>query len=175
MPPSDWAKIVSVSVVPVVIISACGLLCLAFYNRLAAIVSRLRGFQRERLHEQELLHSAAPEEGPEHSRRRHLLEHLETQTVGVVGRAKLIRLTLLFLLLTISLMIGCSTMLGLSVLVPHAVFVAVPLFMLGLLTMFAGMIAAMLELKAALQPAELESRFVSDMLQRDAHRHGDAA
>ena len=46
---SDWAKIISSSVVPVVIISACGLLCLAFYNRMAAIVSRLRGFQRERL------------------------------------------------------------------------------------------------------------------------------
>jgi hypothetical protein len=175
MPPSDWAKIISASVVPVVIISSCGLLCLAFYNRLAAIVSRLRGFQRERLHEQELLHSAGPEEGLEHSRRHRLLEHLESQTAGVVRRAKLIRLTLLFLLLTISLMIGCSIMLGLSVLAPHAVFIAVPLFMLGLLTMLAGMIAAMFELKAALQPAELESRFVSDLLQQDAHRHGDAA
>ena len=60
MPPSDWAKIISASVVPVVIISSCGLLCLAFYNRLAAIVSRLRGFQRERLHEQELLHTPVP-------------------------------------------------------------------------------------------------------------------
>jgi uncharacterized protein DUF2721 len=175
MPPSDWAKVISVSVVPVVIISACGLLCLAFYNRLAAIVSRLRGFQRERLHEQELLQCAGPEEGLEHSRRRLLLELLETQTADVVRRAKLIRLTLLFLLLTISLMIGCSMMLGLSVLTPQAIFVAVPLFMLGLLTMLAGMIAAMFELKAALQPAELESRFVSDMLQEDAHRHGDAA
>ncbi len=175
MPQSDWAKIISASVVPVVIISACGLLCLAFYNRLAAIVSRLRGFQRERLHEQELMHSAGHEEGPEHSRRRRLLEHLETQTAGVVRCAKLIRLTLLFMLLTIAQMIGCSIMLGLSVLTPRAVFIAVPLFMFGLLTMLAGTIAAMLELKAALQPAELESRFVSDMLQQDAHRHGDAA
>ena len=175
MPPSDWARIITASVVPVVIISSCGLLCLAFYNRLAAIISRLRGFQRERLHEQELLHGAGPEEGPEHSRRHRLLEHLKSQTAGVVRRAKLIRLTLLFLLLTIAQMIGCSIMLGFSVLATHAVFIAVPLFMLGLLTMLAGMIAAMLELKAALQPAELESRFVSDMLQQDARRHGDAA
>jgi hypothetical protein len=175
MPPSEWAKIISVSVVPVVIISACGLLCLAFYNRLAAIVSRLRGFQRERLHEQELLERKGSEEGPEMSRRRRLLEHLETQTSRVVRRAMLIRLTLSFLLFTISLLIGCCMALGLSVLVPHAVFVAVPLFMLGLLSMLAGMIAAMLELKAALQPAELESRFVSDMVQQDAHRPDDAA
>jgi len=175
MSPSDWAKIISASVVPVVIISACGLLCLAFYNRLAAIVSRLRGFQRERLHEQELLHHAGPEEGSEQSRRRLLLEHLESQTARVIRRAMLIRLTLLFLLLTISLLIGCCMMLGLSVVFPHAIFIAVPLFMLGLLMMLAGMIAAMLELKAALQPAELERRFVSDMLQQDAHRPGDAA
>jgi VIT1/CCC1 family predicted Fe2+/Mn2+ transporter len=175
MPPSDWAKIISVSVVPVVIISSCGLLCLAFYNRLAAIVSRLRGFQRERLHEQDLLEHAGVQDGTQHSRRRRLLEHLETQTARVVRRAKLIRLTLLFLLLTISLLIGCCMMLGLSVVTPDAVFVAVSLFMLGLLTMLTGMIAAMLELKAALQPAELESRFVSDMLQQDTHRPGDAA
>jgi Flp pilus assembly protein TadB len=173
MPPSDWAKIISASVVPVVIISACGLLCLAFYNRLASIVSRLRGFQRERLHEQELLHRAGAEENPENSRRRRFLEHLETQSACVVHRAKLIRLTLLFLLLTISLMIGCCMMLGLSVLLPHAVFLAVPLFMVGLSTVLAGMIAAMLELKAALQPAELESRFVSELLQQDTHRLGD--
>jgi len=45
-PPEDWSRILSASVAPVVIISACGLLCLAFYNRLASVVSRLRAFQR---------------------------------------------------------------------------------------------------------------------------------
>mgnify|MGYP000923026210 CR=1 FL=1 len=51
MPLQDWTKIISTSVVPVAIISACALLCLALYNRLASMVSRLRGFQRERLRE----------------------------------------------------------------------------------------------------------------------------
>jgi hypothetical protein len=41
MPISDLLKIISSAVVPVVITSACGLLAQAFYNRLAAIVSRL--------------------------------------------------------------------------------------------------------------------------------------
>jgi Protein of unknown function (DUF2721) len=49
----EWPSVISVSVVPVVIISACGLLSLAFYGRLAALVSRLRSFQRETLREQE--------------------------------------------------------------------------------------------------------------------------
>ena len=49
----DWPNIISVSVVPVVILSACGLLSLAFYGRLAALVARLRTFQREMLRAQE--------------------------------------------------------------------------------------------------------------------------
>ena len=45
----QWLHVVAASVVPVVVISACGLLCLAFYNRLAAVVTRLRAFHREQL------------------------------------------------------------------------------------------------------------------------------
>jgi hypothetical protein len=159
----DWLKIISVSVVPIVIISACGLLCLAFYNRLAAIVSRLRAFQRERLHEQERIHSEAHDQTIS-EKRRALLHVLEEQTVGVTRRAKLIRLTLLFLLLAISLLIGCCVILGLSVLLPSVVVVAVPIFMLGLLSMLVAMICAMLELRGALQPAELETRIVSEIV-----------
>jgi hypothetical protein len=43
----EWPSVISVSVVPVVIISACGLLSLAFYGRLAALVSA-RNAQRTR-------------------------------------------------------------------------------------------------------------------------------
>jgi hypothetical protein len=39
----------------------------------------------------------------------------------------------------------------------------VGLFVLGLLTLMLGMFAALGELRLALQPAELESRFVSEM------------
>jgi hypothetical protein len=145
MPTSDVSKIISSAVVPVVIISACGLLALAFYNRMAAIVGRLRSFQRERLVELDRM------EKSDSPRSRRVLEHLEVQTAHVRFRAKLIRLTLLFLLLTIGLLIGCSLMLGLTVLAPKAIYIAVPLFVLGLLSMLGSTIAAALELKAALQ------------------------
>src|ERR1700722_2499399 len=121
MPPTDWAKIISVSVAPVVIISACGLLCLAFYNRLAAIVSRLRAFQRERLHWKQLPPDPAADADHPDDRRK-MLELLEIQTENVARRAKLIRLTLFFLLLTILLLIGCCLMLGLSVTSPGGFF-----------------------------------------------------
>ncbi|HUB26833.1 MAG TPA: DUF2721 domain-containing protein [Tepidisphaeraceae bacterium] len=172
MPLPDLARIISASVVPVVIISACGLLALAFYNRLAAIVSRLRAIHRERLHEHDVLsHSEGHEESA--IDRQEMLRVLEIQTAHVARRAKLIRLTLFFLLLTVCLLIGCCLMLGLSVLLPGAIYLAVPLFMLGLISMLVGIICAMMELKEALQPAELESRFVSQVVQREAHEHMD--
>ncbi len=170
MPPLDFAKIISASVVPVVIISACGLLSLAFYNRMAAIVTRLRGFQRERLQHQEILERAGGKKDAEKQKHWLMLELLELQTTHVIRRAKLIRLTLLFLLLTIGMLIGCSLMLGLSVLLPNAIYVAIPLFVLGLLSMLAATIAAALELKGALEPVELESKFITDVLLDDAHR-----
>jgi hypothetical protein len=175
MPYADWSKIISVSVVPVVIISACGLLCLAFYNRLAAIVSRLRGFQRERLREQDLILGAAAPAESELARHRNLLEHLAAQTAHVTRRAKLIRLTLFFLLLTISLLIGCCAMLGLSIVCPRAISLAVAMFIVGLLSMLLGMFTAMIELKTSLQPAELESRFVSEIVDLQAAESEDSA
>jgi Protein of unknown function (DUF2721) len=167
MPTSDLLRIISSAVVPVVIISACGLLALAFYNRLAAIVSRLRGFQRERLQHHE--HMAAGRTSRGHK----LLDHLELQTARVKRRANLIRFTLLFLLLTIGLLISCCLMLGLSVLVPQATYVAIVLFILGLLSMLSSTVAAALELKDALEPVELESRFVTGILHEGTHDEAD--
>jgi hypothetical protein len=170
----EWAKIVTASVVPVVIISACGLLCLTFYNRLAAIVSRVRGFQRERLREQELL-GKDEADADEIEVHRKLLALLETQTARVTRRAKLIRLTLQFLLLAIGMLIVCSMLLGLSVLWPGAMVVSVILFMVGLASMMGAIIAALMELRTALEPAELESQFVSDLLHQEGLRVADAA
>jgi hypothetical protein len=172
MPTSDLSRLISSTVVPVVIISACGLLALAFYNRMAAIVSRLRAFQRERLREQERAEQCKE---PELSRRRRMLDILELQTAHVTRRAKLIRLTLMFLLLTIGLLVCCCLMLGLSALVPNALYVAISLLITGLLSMLCSTIAAMMELKAALQPVELESQFVTDVLHEQAEPDADAA
>lgn len=151
----EWPSMISMSVVPVVIISACGLLALAFYGRLAAVVSRLRGFQREMLKEQEKLErTGALEEA-------RLIEVLRTQTEQVTRRARLIRLTLWFLLVAVALLIVCSLTLAASWFVRQAAILAAGFFVLGLLSMLGGIIAAMLELRGALQPVELETRFVS--------------
>lgn len=143
------------SVLPVVIISACGLLSLAFYARLTAVVSRLRGFQREMLVEQaKLAKTGAVEEA-------RLLEVLRTQTEQVTRRARLIRLALQFFLTAVALLIVCSLALAVSWFLRPAAFFAAVFFVLGLLSMLAGIIAAMMELRGALEPVELEAQFVS--------------
>jgi small-conductance mechanosensitive channel len=157
----EWLSVISMSVVPVVIISACGLLSLAFYGRLAAVVSRLRGFQREMLKEQERLERTGQAE------QIGLIEVLRTQTQQVTRRARLIRLALLFFLVAVALLIVCSLTLVASWFMHQAAFLAAVFFVLGLLSMLGGIIAAMLELRGALQPVELETRFVSSAV--DSH------
>jgi Protein of unknown function (DUF2721) len=150
----QWPNIISVSVVPVVIISACGLLSLAFYGRLAALVARLRTFQREMLREQENW----AREGLEDQKL--LLEVLRTQTLRVTERARLIRLALLFFLFAVALLIVCSLTIALGGFFPVATLFAAAFFVLGLLSMLCGVISAMMELRDALEQVEFEARFV---------------
>ncbi len=88
---------------------------------------------------------------------------LQVQTDSVTYRARLIRRCLQCLLLTIICLAICSIAVGLSVAWTVAMYAAVPLFILGLLLLVIGVIFAMIEMKRALNPVELESRFVSEL------------
>jgi hypothetical protein len=163
---SNWTTIISASVVPVVIISACGLLCLAFYNRLTSIVTRLRSFQRERIQEQERLldHDPPVRESMESvERHRKFLQVLDNQTVRGMRRARLIRNTLMSLLTAISCLLVCSLTMGLSVIYPIVQIVAATMFLAGVGMILLAMIFAMIEIHLALQPIELEAQFVHQM------------
>ena len=159
----EWAKIVPASVVPVVGLSACGLLALAFYNRMVAIVARLRSFQRERLSHIESLDRLSCDPGARSESCLHhqrLIDMLDGQTREVLGRAKLIRRTIQFLLFTMAALTLCSLCMGLSVLWPPSLVLAVLLFFLGMSLLTAGVVFAILEIGRALRPVELESVFI---------------
>ncbi len=166
IPSAEWTSIISASVVPVVIISACGLLSLAFYNRLGSIVSRLRTFQRERLHEYDAwakhLRTGAADETSE-ARHHRLLDMLEHQTKRVYRRARMIRHALLCLLGTILCLTLCSLATGLSVVWSPMRFAAEGLFIFGMLLLAGGVLFAFLEMRDSLEPVHLESRFVSQL------------
>jgi hypothetical protein len=168
----DWSKIIAAGVGPIIVISACGLLCLAFYNRLAAVVTRLRAFHRERLHEQEALfraQSAEPADELAIARHTELIGMLEVQTAHVTRRAHWIRQTLSCLLVTIGCLAICSMLVGLAVIFPWCYLLAVPLFVIGLLLLVLGVVFALIEMRHALDPVELESRFVRAIVQEYAN------
>src|SRR3954454_19047521 len=121
----NWTRIISAGVGPIIVISACGLLCLAFYNRLAAVVTRLRAFHREQLHEQEALARSRQNGGQNEAqddggaadliRHQEVLGMLSVQIEHVTRRARLIRYTLACLLLTIACLAACSLAVGLTI------------------------------------------------------------
>jgi len=160
----QWSKVVVASVAPVVVISASALLGLAFYNRLAAIVSRLRSVQRERLQEQLALSAATARNDADAIRRhRRMLANLALQTAGIIQRARLIRITLLCLLSAVALLIFSSLFNGVALFWPPAAIGAAILFAGGMLALLLGVISAILELASALDVVQLESELVSEL------------
>ena len=175
---NNWTQVILAGVGPIIVISACGLLCLAFYNRLAAVVGRLRAFHREQLHEQEAF-ARCRSAGDEMAlvRYQEVLGMLSVQIDHVGRRARLLRRTLASLLLAIATMAGCSLAVGLATLEPRLAYVAVPLFVIGLLLVILAVFFAMLELKYAVEPVNLEGRFIQelnhDLLQEPVGVNGD--
>ena len=155
---SNLRSVVSAGVGPIIVISACGLLCNVFYNRIANVITRLRAFQRERLAEQALLDRETDE--TIRARRAELLALLSAQTDGLMRRVRLLRLTLFCLLCTIASLVLCSLSLGLSVVVPAAIFAGIAMFVLGLGLLLLALSFAMLDLRLSLDPVLLETTFV---------------
>jgi len=162
----DLSRIISAGTGPIIVISACGLLCLAFYNRLSGLVARLRLFHRERLKEQEALgiqRASAQPDPAALTMHQEMLEALEAQTTFILNRARLIRHSLTCFLSTIACLSICSLVLGLSVLWPGLIIAAVLFFIAGMTLLVMGVIIAMRELYRALQPVELESRLIAEI------------
>lgn len=165
MPSEQVSHMVAASVMPVVVISAAALLCLAFYNRLAAVILRLRAVQRERLELQERFERMTPADVENNSGLRYtcILESLSNQSIAIIRRARLIRSVLRCLLLCIACLVLCSLLNGLTVVWVSAVVGAVACFVAGMLLLLMGVACALLELRSALSPAELEIDVVSEL------------
>jgi hypothetical protein len=162
---TEALKTIQSFVAPVVVISANGLLCLAFYNRLAAVIGRLRSINKERsdlLHRLAVLPEAV-EHDPEKEhlqRRMHILDELGHQ---LHDRAYLIRDALIYLLLAVEIMIACSLALGLGSLTPVFGSIALCLFVLGMAVMMYGVLKALRELHIALLPVLFEHEMMEEI------------
>lgn len=158
----EAVQTIQLLVAPVVMVSACGLLCLALYNRLAAVVGRLRAMAKEEVDTLARLSLSGAEPGkktPERRLRARVMT-LEEQVEHVMSRARLIRAALVCLLSAVLCMLVCSLALGLSVLAHFFATVALVAFFVGVLVMVGGVVLALGELRIALVPAALEHEAV---------------
>ncbi len=161
----DWSKMASAAAVPVVIVSACALLCLALYNRLAAVVARLRGFQRERIEAATALARlrAHPQPTPEETLRwQTVLTNLAGQIEAVTARAHLVQRAIAFLLSAICTLMVSSLCSGLGAIYQPMTFGAAVFFLTGVTFMLTGVLHALRELRTALDPARLETMVIDE-------------
>jgi hypothetical protein len=160
-----WSALISSSVVPVVIISACGLLCAAFYNRLTAIMSQLRNLQRMRFAEyRELLRL---DEEKKATLARHETEQyihfLEKQVAEVLKKAHYMRSCLGCLIGAIFSLVLCSLSIGLTLFTPLDIAVLI-FFLLGLTLLLLSLSFSFLELRLSLKPVQMESAFLQKLV-----------
>jgi hypothetical protein len=146
-------EIIQPILAPAVMFSAGGLLCLAQFARLNAIVGQIRAFDRERLTTLREMTKAEPEQ-------RDLLEQraagLELQSDGVLAHAVVVKNALRFLVGGILLMVLCSLLVGASFVFEPLSIVAIVLFVLGLISTFVGLCLVLTELGVSLDPLKTE-------------------
>ena len=138
---------------PAVMFSAGGLLCLAQFARFNAIIALVRTFNRERLSALQGADRAEPE-------LRELLlqraEGLERQAGRVLAHAVTVKNALRFLVGGILLMVLCSLTVGASLAFAPLGVAAIALFVLGLVSTFAGLWLVLAELRVSLVAIEFE-------------------
>jgi hypothetical protein len=157
--------IIQLLVAPVVMISACGLLCLALYNRMAVMISRARAFHKEQFEAMARLGSASARQADPAliQTLHHRVETLNVQVMTILRRAALVRNALILLLGTVLCMLGCSIALGLSLFSPVFNAIALACFLLGIGAMIVAMILAIWELSRAFDSVHLEHIAVEDI------------
>ena len=153
----DTSHLLSASVTLVVLISACGLVTLALYSRLAAILARIRAFHQQKI---ELLKNLHEHEVVEQQM---LMDLLDSQIVGVTVKARMTQKSLYFLLAAIAAFLRCSLFAGITELHEWVGMISLGMGFLGLSLFLIGLGWAMWELKLSLSPLEEESTYLKTL------------
>jgi Protein of unknown function (DUF2721) len=150
----DTSHVLSASVTPVVLISACGLVTLALYNRLGTILARIRAFHSQKI---ELLKQREEPGCTEYSM---LLEMLDTQIDEVTVKARMIQKGLTCLLAAIAAFLVCSLLAGAAVIDDGVGLAAIVMGALGNILFLIGLGWAMRELMLSISPLEEETGYL---------------
>ena len=150
----DTSHLLSVSVTPVVLVSACGLVTLSLYNRLGIILARIRAFHQQKIELLENLHQHEVNE------QQLLLDMLNSQIVGLTVKARAIQKGLYCMLAAIVVFLLCSLFSGASVLHEWIGMVALGMGFLGISLFLVGLGWAIRELTLSLTPLEEETAYL---------------
>ncbi len=161
-------SIIGLLISPVLMISACGLLCLTYYNRMAVMVGRIRAFNSERLNllEKQITHQENRTHGNLAASQRARSGAVGQQVQALLYRARLIRRTLVCLVCCIICMLTSSLSLGMSLIFTWFAAAALAVFIAGIAFLLVGMVMALRELRLSLTPVALEQDFLSELAQQ---------
>jgi hypothetical protein len=147
----DTAHLLSISVTPVVLISACGLISLALYNRLGIILARIRAF-----HQQKIEFLKEIDQRPNGDQQK-MLEMLDSQVAKVTIKARVIQRGLYCLMSAVLAFLSCSLLTPATEFHVSMGMLAFGVYVLGVLLFIAGICWAIRELALSLIPLEEES------------------
>ena len=150
----EVSRLLAASVTPVVLISACGLILLALYNRLGAILSRLRAFHQQKL---ELLKGLDERDSEDTFM---LLGLVDSQIAKVTLKAKVIQKGLYCLLAAVVAFLLCSLFAAVAVLRTDFNLAALTMHFVGLSLFLAGIGWAIRELTLSITPLDEENAYL---------------
>ncbi|MAE66681.1 MAG: hypothetical protein CMJ18_20625 [Phycisphaeraceae bacterium] len=148
-------ELVETLLAPVVMISACGLLCLAQFARLTAITGRIRTFNHERLVIRSRINECSDSAHEKVLRER--ASGLQLQAERMLIHVSYVQRALFCLIFCIVCMVLSSLSFGAATAWRPASYAAVGLFVVGLLCVLAGMVLVLLELRLACRLVAFET------------------
>ncbi len=153
-------EIIQSILAPAVMISAGALMSLAQFSRYTAVVAQLRSLHRERITIDQKLSHVEADDREQLLRRVKSLEHQSDQMLIHVTT---IKNALRLLVWGILLMMLWSLTVGASLVFSILSFVAVGLFILGLIAMSAGLYLVLIELRVSLEAIEFEQENIKHL------------
>jgi hypothetical protein len=147
------SRLLAASVTPVVLISACGLITLALYNRLATILARLRSYHQLQI---DLLREI--DDANESAKSQ--FDALRSQVGQITRKARMVQRGLFCLLSSVIAFLGCSIFAAASEWIEYFGTAAIVMHLLGLLLFVTGIGWAMRELLISISPLDEEHAFI---------------
>ena len=150
------ADMLALSVTPGILISACGVVSTALYNRMGVILARIRSYHQRKIellsnhhqHEHEVVDPQS------------LIDLIDSQIVAVTAKAKMVRNGLYCLLAAIIAFLLCSVFAGIAMLYDWFGLVALASCLVAVCLFITGLGWALREVTCAISPLEEETAYL---------------